>query len=180
MCFDQSGDNSALNRGSLKLVDKFIYIGSSVSSAENDINTRLVKAWTAIDRQMVIWKSDISDKIKRDFFQAVVVSILVIGCTTLTLSKRIEKKLDGNWTRMLRALLNKFWKQHSTKQQLYGHRPSISKSIQIRLIRHSGYCWRSKDEQMSHVILWNPPTRTHKCRTTNLNLSTTVLYGHRM
>ena len=82
---------------------------SSVSSTEKDIDTRLTKAWTAIDRLSIIWKSDLTDKMKRSFFQAAVVSILLYGCTTWTLTKRLEKKLDGNYTRMLRAVLNKFW-----------------------------------------------------------------------
>ena len=56
----------------------------------------------------IIWKSDLTDKMKRSFFQAAVVSILLYGCTTWTLTKRLEKKLDGNYTRMLRAILNKF------------------------------------------------------------------------
>ena len=54
----------------------------------------------------------VSDKMKRSFFQAAVVSILLYGCTTWTLTKRLEKKLDGNYTRMLRAILNKSWRQH--------------------------------------------------------------------
>ena len=58
MCFLQTGDISALNSSSLKLVDKFTYLGSSVSSTEKDINTRLAKASTAIDSQSVIWKTD--------------------------------------------------------------------------------------------------------------------------
>ena len=78
MCFNQTGDISTLNGSSLKLVDKFTYLGSSVSSTEKDINTWLVKAWTAIDRLSVIWKSDLTDKIKRSFFQAAVVLILYI------------------------------------------------------------------------------------------------------
>ena len=44
---------------------------------------------------------------KRSCFQAAVVSILLYGCTTWTLTKRLEKKLDGNYSRMLRAVLNK-------------------------------------------------------------------------
>ena len=56
---------------------KFIDLGSSVSSTENDINTQLGKVWTAIDRLSVIWKSDLFDKIKCSFFQAVVISIWV-------------------------------------------------------------------------------------------------------
>ena len=87
----------------LKLVDKFTYLGSSVASTEKDIDTRLKKAWTAINRLSVIWKSDLTDKMKRSFFQAAVTSILLYGCTIWTLTKRLEKKLDGNYTRMLRA-----------------------------------------------------------------------------
>ena len=67
MCFNQRGGISTLNGGSLKHLDKFTYHGSSVSSTENVINTRLTKAWTAIGRLSVIWKSDMSDKIKRRF-----------------------------------------------------------------------------------------------------------------
>ena len=105
MCYNQTGDISTLDRASLKLVDKFTYLGSSVSSTENDIDTRLTKAWAAIDRLSIIWKSDLTDKIKRNYFQAAVVSILLYGCTTWTLTKRLEKKLDGNYTTMLRAIL---------------------------------------------------------------------------
>ena len=73
----QRSDISTLNGDSLKLVDTFTYLGSSVSSTKNDINTHLAKAWTAIDRLSVIWKSELTDKIKRNFFQAAVVSILL-------------------------------------------------------------------------------------------------------
>ena len=110
MCFNQ-GDISTLNGGSLKLVDKLTYLGSSISSTENYINMRLAEAWTAIDSLSIILKFDLSDKIKHDFFQASVVSILLYGCTTWTLTKRIEEKLDRNYTRMLQAILNKSWKQ---------------------------------------------------------------------
>ena len=127
MCFRQRGDISTLNGSSLKLVDKFTYLGSSASSTEMDINTQLAKAWTAIDSLSVIWKSDLTAKMKRSFFHAEVVSILLYTCTTLILTKRMEKKRDGNYTKMLRAILNNSWKQHPTKQQLYGHLPIAQK-----------------------------------------------------
>ena len=57
---------------------------------------------------------------------------------------------------MLRAILNKSWRQHTTKQQLYGHLPSITKTIKVRRSRHAGHCWRSWDELMSGVFLWTP------------------------
>ena len=148
-----SGDISTLDRTSLKLVDKFTYLGSSVSSTEKDIDTRLTKAWTAIDKLSIIWKSDLTDKMKPSFFKAVVVSILLYGCTTWTLTKRLEKKLDGNYTRTLRAILNKSWRQHPTKHYIYGHLPPIMKTIQARQTRHAGHCWRSRDEPISDVLL---------------------------
>ena len=128
MRFNLVGHISTLDGTSLKLVDKFTYLGSSVSSTEKDIDTRLTKAWTAIDRLSIIWKSDLTYKMKRSCFQAVVESILQYGCTTWTLTRRLEKKLDGNYTRMLRAILNKSWQQHPTKHQLYGHLPPITKN----------------------------------------------------
>ena len=129
MCFNQTGDISTLGGSSLQLVDKFTYLGSSVSSTEKDIDTWLKKAWTAINRLSVIWKSELTDKIKRTFSIAAVVSILLYGCTTWALTKRMEKKPDDNYPRMLRAILNKSWRQHPTKQQLYGHLPLITKTI---------------------------------------------------
>ena len=154
MCYNQTGDISTLEGTPLKLVDKFTYLGSSVESTEKDIETRLAKAWTAINRLSIIWKSDLTDKIKRSFFQAAVTSILLYGCTTWMLIKRLEKKLDGNYTRMLRAILNKSWRQHPTRHQLYGHLPPITKTIQVSRARHAGHCWR--DELIRDVLLWTP------------------------
>ena len=120
------------------------------------MDTRLTKAWTAIDRLSIIWKSNLTDKMKRSFFQAAVVSILLYGCTTWTLTKQLEKKLDSNYTRMLRAILNKSWQQHPTRRQLSGHLPPITKTIQARRTRHARHSRRSKDEIVNDVLLWTP------------------------
>ena len=147
-------------------------LGSSVSTSEKDIDTRLTKTWTAIHSASVKWKSDLTDKIKRSFFQEAVVLILLYRSTTWTLTKRMEKKLDGNYTRVLRVILNKSWRQHfisdkvytvtfqwaqgNTPQsnQLYGHLPPIMKTIKARRTRHAGHCWRRRDELIRDVLLW--------------------------
>ena len=54
MCYNQTGDISTQSGNSLKLVDNFTNLGSSVSSTEKDIDTRLTKAWTAINKLSVI------------------------------------------------------------------------------------------------------------------------------
>ena len=99
---------------------------------------------------------------KRSFYQAAVTPILLYGCTIWTLTKRLEKKLDGNYTRMLRAILNKSWWQHLTRHQLYGHLPPITKTIQVRQTRHAGHCWRSRDELIRDVLLWTPHMAVQK------------------
>ena len=156
MYYNQTGDITTLDGTPHKPVDKFTYRGSSVSSTEKDIDTRLTKVWIAIDRLSILWKLDLADKMKRSFFQAAVVSMLMYGCTTWTLTKRLEKKLDGNYARMLRALLNKSRRQQPTRQQLYGHLPYITKTLKFRRTRHAGYRWRSRDELISDVLLWTP------------------------
>ena len=57
---------------------------------------------------------------------------------------------------MLQAILNKSWRQHPTRHQLYGHLPPIMKTIQVRRTRHAGHCWRSRDELIRDVLLWTP------------------------
>ena len=159
--------------------DKFTYLGSSVASTEKVIDTRLTNAWTAINRLSIIWKSDLADGMKRSFFQAAVVSILLYGCTTWTRTKRLEKKLDGNYTRMLRAILNKSWRQHSTRHQLYGHLPPITKTIQVRRTRHAGHWWRSRDELISDVLLWTPHMAVQK-QVDQLEIHSATMWGYGM
>ena len=85
---------------------------------------------------------------------------------------------------MLRAILNMSWRQHPTRHQLYGHLPPITKTIQVRRTRHAGHSWRSRNELISDVLLWNPtygraksgrPARTYiqqLCEDTGVGLKT--------
>ena len=68
----------------------------------------------------------------------------------------MEKKFDGNYTIMLRAILNKSRRQHPIKEQLYGHFTPITKTIKVRRTRHVGHCWRSRDELISDILLLIP------------------------
>ena len=107
MCFKQKEIIFTQSGNSLKLGDQFTYLSSNISSTQSDVNICLANACNAIDRLSIIWKSNLSDEIKWDILQAVAMSILLYRCTTWTLTKYIEKKLDENYTRMLHAVLNK-------------------------------------------------------------------------
>ena len=141
MSSNQDGAISSLDGKPLKLADQFIYLGSHISSMESYVNTHKGKSWIATDRLMIILKSDLSNKIKQEFFQALAVSILLYDWT---LTKCPKKKLDSNDTRILYAVLNKSWKQHFTKQQLYCHLPPI-----LQLIQEGYNCCRSKNKLIS-------------------------------
>ena len=181
LCFNQKGDISTKDGTSLKLVDKFTYLGSSVSSTKKDINTQLTKAWTAIDRLSIIWKSNLTDKMKRNFFLAVVVSILLYGCTTWTLTKWLEKKVDGNYTRMLRAIMNKLLVATPHKALTIRSTYHLSwKTIQARWTRHAGHCWRSKGRAHKSCTPVNLHIWPIKSRTTSSNIHTAAMWWYGM
>ena len=107
--------------------------------------------------------------------------LICCSCTTWTLSKRLDKKLDGNYTRMPRAILNKSWRQHPTRHQLYGHLPPITKTIQVRQTRYAGHCWRSRDELISDVLLWSPKCDRAKAgRPARTYIYTAAMWGYGM
>ena len=124
--FYQDGPISSLKSNPLKLVNQFILLGSNISSTESDVNIHVEKVCTSIDRLSTKWKSDPSDKMK--LFQCVTLLVLLYDCTTWIRTKRLKKKLDGKYTRMLHVVLNKSW-----KQQMYDHLFPISQTIQVRL-----------------------------------------------
>ena len=89
------------------------------------------------------------------------------------MSKKISFKGHLQWslilklsyyTRMLWGILKRSWRQHPTKQQLYGYLPPITKTIQIRQTRHAGHCWRSRDELINDVLLRTPSHGQAKAR----------------
>ena len=100
--FNQDATISTLNGKPLKLVDQFTYLGSNISSTEREVDKRIGNAWTAINWLTIIWTSDFSEKIKLELFQTVAMSIILFGCNRWTLTKHWKKKLDGNYTRILR------------------------------------------------------------------------------
>ena len=88
----------------------FSNLGSNISSTENYQHTHskgMVCYWQ-------VFGNLISDRIKQESFQVVTMSVLLFGCTT----KYLQKKLDLNYTRMLQTVLNKSWKQHPTVRPL--------------------------------------------------------------
>ena len=71
MYFNQDAAISLLNSKPMKLGDHFTHLSSNISSTENNVNIHIGKVWTDIDRLTILGKSDLEEKIKQEFFQAV-------------------------------------------------------------------------------------------------------------
>ena len=145
-----------VSRESTESVESFINLESEISSTQKDTKIRIAKAWTALNNMDTMWKSVLSDNLKRSFFHATVESVLMYGASAWSLTKSLESKLDRTYNGILRAILNIFWRQHPTKLQLRGPIPDISTIFRERRMRFAGHCWRAKQELASELLLWSP------------------------
>ena len=83
-------------------------------------------------------------------------SILLYGSETWTLTKTLQKRLDGCYTRMLRMAYNISWKEKMTNVQLYDGLPPVSSKVASRRLKLAGHCVRHPEEEASKLILWEP------------------------
>ena len=80
--------------------------------------------------------------------------IWIDGLDIDTVSRK--KQLDKAYTKMLRVVKNVAWRQPITIEVLYARLTWISTTIRERRLRFSGHCWRSKNEVISDLVLWEP------------------------
>ena len=158
MTFNQPGRVSiqTMDGSSLKKVDDFKYLGSWVRSTEQDIKVRKAMAWKACNKLTKIWKSTLSRHLKLKLFQATVESVLLYGCETWTVTKKISKSMDGCYTRMLRTVLNVSWREHMTNKDLYGDLPPVTSKITSRRLQFAGHCKRAEGTVVSNLVTWQP------------------------
>ena len=177
MCYNQTGNITTLDGASLRLVDKFTYLGSSVSSTENDIDTRLTKAWTAIDRLSIIWKSDLTDWNEAQFLPG-------SGCIDTAIWMHY---MDANQTAG-----EETWRQlhknvESNIEQVLATTPHEMPTVRPLASHHENYTGQTRRtllEKQGWARKWRTPMDPHiwpsKSRTTSPNLHTAAMWGHRM
>ena len=156
MSYLTEGDLYSLNVTKLKKVDHFKYLGSQVGNSSNDIDNRIGMAWAALNKMNTLWKSNLPKKLKISLFRATVESILIYGGQCWTLTATLNNKLDGTYTRMLRAVTNTSWNEHQTNKELYGDTPKVSDTLKELRLKFSGHCWRNRNELIHKTILWEP------------------------
>ena len=93
---------------------------------------------------------------KIKLFRATVEPILLYGSETWTLSKKLEKRLDGTYTRLLMRAQNPSWKSHPTISEIYDQLPRVSCLVKYRRVQFAGHCFRADGEVISSLIPWKP------------------------
>ena len=158
MAYNQTTEASitATDGEVLEVVQDFKYLGAWVSSTEADIKIRKGQAWRALNKLNAIWHSSLSRSIKISLLAATVESVLLYGCESWTMTAKLEKQLDGCYTRMLRAALGVHWSQHMTNEELYGKLPKLTTKIRERRLKFAGHCYRREEELASKLLLWEP------------------------
>ena len=161
MNFNQDEDNTIINTingDNIKTVENFKYLGAWMKSTESDIKIRKALAWSACHKLRTIWSSTLKKSIKIRLFVSTVESVLLYGSSTWTVTKKLEKQIDGVYTRMLRMAQNVSWKEHMTNEELYGSLPKVSEKIRKSRLRIAGHCIRHSEEEAAKVVLWEPRT----------------------
>ena len=110
----------------MKLVDNFIYLGSSIQSSQKDMEVRIGQAWNALNKMDRILKSNMQNQLKVNFFRVTVENFLLYGAESFTLTTKMSGRLDGTYVKMLRAVLGVFWKDHKTNEELYGNLQKVT------------------------------------------------------
>ena len=115
---DNATANITLNGETLEVVESFKYLGSTLTKdgrTDREIEIRLAQASAAMSKLSKIWRSSsISFKTKIRLYRSLVLSILLYGCESWTLTATMSKKIESFETKAFRRLLRISWVEHRT------------------------------------------------------------------
>ena len=113
----------------LEVINDFKYLRSVMSSTEADVKCRKAAACRTCNKLNRLWKSQLNRSVKIRVFCTVVESVLLYSLETWTLTKGLEKQLDGCYTCLLRAVQNIHWSDDISNKDLYGSLPKLSEKL---------------------------------------------------
>ena len=125
----------------IECVNDFKYLGGYADTAD-DMDVRIAQSWSALHSLQKVWKSPIKKETKAKVFQACIETILLYGLDSWTLNVARRKRLDGTYTRMLRAAYNISWRRHPKNKSLYGSLPRVSDVVRRRRLALAGHVTR--------------------------------------
>ena len=158
MSFNQVQDTvlKTVNNENIKKVDNFKYLGAWIDDTANDVKVRKALAWKSCNILNKIWKWSLCKSLKLRIFLTLVGSVVLYGSETWTLTKCLEKSIDGTYTRLLRPVFNVSWSDHLTKSEHYGNLPKVTEKKRERRQVLAGHCVRHSEEVASNLALWKP------------------------
>ena len=162
----ESSELKSLNGSSIKRVEDFKYLGSHINDSQKDFNIRKALAWDACNKLDKIWCSNLPSILKIQTFQTLIEPILLYGSETWTLPVRLERRLDGAYTNLLRRIQNISWRSHATLETIYGDLSPISLKLKRKRLQFAGHCYRAENEIISSLLLWHPTGSVHSRKLT--------------
>ena len=143
MTFNQNPSKlTTINKKCIKPTNDFLYLGSWIYSNEKDVDVRIGKAWVALKKLNTIWNSNLPKNLKLAFFHTTVSSVLLYGSSTWTLTKKLETKLNGCYTKMLKVVNNVKWPQSIRNNLLYDNLSKITNTIATQKMSFARHCFR--------------------------------------
>ena len=156
----------SLNNSLIKRVEDFKYLGSHIADPEKDFKIRKALAWNACNKLETIWQSNLPNSLKIQTFRTLIEPVLLYGSETWTLTTRLEKRLDGCFTNLLRRAQNISWRDHATLARIYGEITPLSLRLKQRRLQFAGHCYRAEKEIIPSLLLWRPGGRVHSRKLT--------------
>ena len=151
-------DTLTINSVPLEKIDDYKYLGVWIKSSMKEFNVRKALAWEAAKRIKKLWISPtLSESLTIRVFQTCVESVLLYAGETWSLTKLMEKQLDGTYTKLLRYCLNIKWQDKIPNYILYQNIPPVSIRLKARRMSFAGHCFRSRytaPQPSMDFILW--------------------------
>ncbi|XP_046846768.1 uncharacterized protein LOC124440414 [Xenia sp. Carnegie-2017] len=150
-----------VNGQRLQTVDKFTYLGSTLSRAvtiDAEVNNRIAKASSAFGRLRTnVWeRRGITAATKLKVYSAIVFPTLLFACESWTVYQRHARQLNHYHTTCLRRILRIKWqdKVPDTDVLSRSNQPSIYTLLMRAQIRWAGHIARMPDERIPKQLLY--------------------------
>jgi hypothetical protein len=154
-----------VNNEELNVVDRFTYLGSTLSQAvhiDDEINTRIARASSAFGRLRTnVWeRRGIKLQTKLKVYNAVVMPSLLYACETWTVYSRHSRKLNHFHLGCLRKLLKIKWQDHIPDTEVLerANMNSVHTMLRKAQLRWAGHVVRMPEERLPKQIFYGELT----------------------
>ena len=160
-----------VNLEDIEEVDRFTYLGSVVApggGTAEDVRARISKARGSFAMLNKIWRTQkLRLKTKIKIFNSNVKSVLLYGSETWFLTTRLESNLQVFVNKCLKRILNVFWPNTISNEELWQktNQKKITDQIKTRKFRWLGHTLRKQQDDITKQALrWNPQGQRRRGR----------------